>query len=339
MADTDNTAATSGLSSQQQPARKRFQKRPLSAEYMQEDYEQNTLGVTAGFFCAIWAGWLMGEHFSSMFTTFDYPDLDNDGQYHFGGKDVALVVLITSKVLFARAILFRYVLRPLMRCLGVQSFERRQELAERVFASLVYSASALSGAYFVGLLPPISSIGLEYLWSSACVSAGVSTEFKVFVLGQCALRLAELVAEFIEGESRPGYYRRIAIQYLIIGVLSCAGLLGRARFAGLTVLAVDLPVFITAATALLSGTVLASVKRALSAVAGSVAAASALIVLPGLAYASAWCESPASTSERGHGWVLVGSMVALCALQAIQAKRLWWDSPPAHAQDMSKKTL
>ncbi|KAJ2908704.1 hypothetical protein GGI21_002620 [Coemansia aciculifera] len=341
MADTDNTSAASETTNQQQPARKRFQKKQLSAEYLQEDYEQNMLGVTAGFFCAIWAAWVMGEHFSSMFTTFDYPDLDNDGHYYFGGKDVALVVFVASKILFVRAALFRYVLRPTLRCLGVQSFERRQRLAELVFASLVYSVSALSGAYFVGQMPQISSIGLEYLWSSACSSVGISTEFKVFVLGQCAMRLAELVAEFIEGEDKPGYYRRIAIHYLFIGTLSCAGLLGREKFAGLVVLAVDFPAVAVADAALLSDTLLASIKPALGFVAGSVAAASTLVVLPSLAYASAWCETPANVSfGSGYGWTLVGSMATLCALQAIQAAKLWRDSPPpVLSQDMAKKTL
>ncbi|KAJ2742436.1 hypothetical protein GGI20_004491 [Coemansia sp. BCRC 34301] len=297
MADTDNTSATSGTGGQQQPTRRRFQKKQLSAEYLQEDYEQNTLGVTAGFFCAIWAGWLMGEHLSTMFTTFDYPDLDNDGQYRFGGKDLALVVLITSKLLFVRAALFRYVLRPLLRCLGVRSFERQQKLAEHAFASLVYSASAISGAYFAGWLPPVvGSIGLERLQSNVCFSTGVSAEFKVFVLGQCALRLAELTAEFIEGENQPGYYRRIAIHYLFVGLLSCAGLLGRARFAGLAVLAVDMPVVIAAKAALLSATLPASIHCAMNALASIAMAASTLVVLPSLAYMSAWCESPVSTS-------------------------------------------
>ncbi|KAJ2815090.1 hypothetical protein FBU31_007059, partial [Coemansia sp. 'formosensis'] len=201
-----------------------------------------------------------------MFATFDYPDLDNDGQYHFGGKDIALVVFIASKLLFVRAGLFRYVIRPLLRCLGVQPFEKQQAVAEHVYAGLVYSVSAISGSLFVGW-PRLDSLGLESLRSSAYLGEGVSTEFKVFVLGQCALRLAELVAELIEGENRPGYYRRIALHYLLVGVLACAGILGRAEFAGLVVLATDLPAIFAAVSGAVS-TMSAWLQKVMNIVAG-----------------------------------------------------------------------
>ncbi|KAJ2063317.1 hypothetical protein GGI17_001807 [Coemansia sp. S146] len=267
-----------------------------------------------------------------MFTAFDYPDLDNNGRYHFGGKDIALVVLITSKLLFVRAGLFRYILRPLLRCLGVQSFERQQSMAEQVYTGLVYSVSAIYGAYFVGW-PQLDLLGLESLWSGAS-GEGVLTEFKVFVLGQCALRLAELVAVFVEDENRPGYYRRIAIHYLVAGVLACAGLLGQAKFAGLVVLAIDLPTVMAAA----SGS--ACLQQVMNAVAGGVAIVSALVVLPSLVYASVRCGSLADTRLSAQCWTLMGSMAALCALQGVQTKSLWWGSTTsAHAPDMSKKTF
>ncbi|KAJ2731148.1 hypothetical protein IW152_004737 [Coemansia sp. BCRC 34962] len=334
--DTTTTAASSGGSQQQ--TRKRFQKRTLSAEYLQEDYEQNTLGTTAGFFCAIWAAWLMGEHFSSMFTTFDYPDLDSDGQYHFGGKDVALVVLITSKLLFVRAGLFRYVLRPLLRYTGALAFERQQAIAEHVFAGLVYSVSTIVGAYFVGW-PRLDSLGLMSLCGSAHIDEGVSVEFKVFVLGQCALRLAMFVAEFFEGESRPGYYRRLAIQYLLVGVLASAGLLGRTTFVGLVVLVIDVPSIIAAVSGV-SDALSAFFRQAINAVAGGIATFSALVVLPGLTYASVKCASLDHTRASAQYWTLMGSMAVLCALQGIQTKSLWWGSATlTRAQDLSKKTL
>ncbi|KAJ2334313.1 hypothetical protein GGH91_005729, partial [Coemansia sp. RSA 2671] len=198
-----------------------------------------------------------------MFTTFDYPDLDSDGWYHFGGKDVALVVLITSKLLFVRAGLFRYVLRPLLRSLGALTFERQQALAEHVFAGLVYTGSAIAGAYFVGW-PRLDSMGLASLCGGAHLDEGVSAEFKVFVLGQCALRLAAFVAEFFEGENRPGYFRRIAIQYLLVGVLASAGLLGRVAFVGLVTLAIDLP-SVFAAVSGVSSALPACLQQAMSA--------------------------------------------------------------------------
>ncbi|KAJ2536732.1 hypothetical protein IWW35_006647, partial [Coemansia sp. RSA 1878] len=53
------------VKSQQTTApKRRFQRRPLSAETLQTIYDNNIMGATAGFFCAIWAGWLMGERIS-----------------------------------------------------------------------------------------------------------------------------------------------------------------------------------------------------------------------------------------------------------------------------------
>ncbi|KAJ1996911.1 hypothetical protein GGI04_005598, partial [Coemansia thaxteri] len=153
------------------PTRKRFQRKQPSAEYQQEDYEQNTLGVTAGFFCAIWAGWLMDEHFSSMFTSFNYPDSDVDGRYHFGGKDVALVVLAASKVLFVRAAGHRYVLRPLLSVLGMTLFEKRQSAAECMYTAATCLLSVWFGAYY------LQTLDLAGLWSGD-VTDGVTARFK-----------------------------------------------------------------------------------------------------------------------------------------------------------------
>ncbi|KAJ2106225.1 hypothetical protein GGF48_006180, partial [Coemansia sp. RSA 921] len=76
-------------------------RRPLSAETLQTIYDNNIMGATAGFFCAIWAGWLMGERISSTFTTPSYEDPKTPYHYYFGVKDIALVLLVASKILFA----------------------------------------------------------------------------------------------------------------------------------------------------------------------------------------------------------------------------------------------
>ncbi|KAI8325451.1 hypothetical protein GQ54DRAFT_308393 [Martensiomyces pterosporus] len=222
---------------------RRFQRRPLTPEFLQEDYEQNMLGTSAGFFCAIWAGWLLGEPVSRIFTSFSYEDVDRDGFYYFGAKDIALSILLATKVLFVRALLFRYAIRPLIKALGVHPFERRQKLAEQIYLALILLSSVLASMCF---LLPLSAGGLGHFWDSYPV-ASIPFACKVFVIVQCAYRISELIALYFEGEKRNDYYDQAFAHYFMLGVLGCLGLLGLIDFASLVLVCTDLPRLITAA--------------------------------------------------------------------------------------------
>ncbi|ORX71476.1 hypothetical protein DL89DRAFT_126791 [Linderina pennispora] len=200
------------------------------------------LGTTAGFFCAIWAGTLLSEPLASSFTSFDYPDVDVDGYYYFGGKDIALSLLLASKLLFVRALLFRYVLRPLLRACGVTTFERRQQIAEHLYLAAVSGVSVLAGAYFA--LPLVE--GVEGVWSGY-PSLSVPFAAKVFVVTQAAYRISELAVLYFEGESRQDYYDHAIVLYLTAGLIACAGRLGLVGFAGAVAVCIDLPVLCSAA--------------------------------------------------------------------------------------------
>ncbi|KAJ1833563.1 hypothetical protein LPJ63_002657 [Coemansia sp. RSA 2711] len=172
--------------------KRRFQRRLPSAETLQEIYEQNVLGATAGFFCAVWAGRLMGEHFSSTFTTVGYEDVDRPHYHHFGAKDVALVVLVASKLLFARICAIRYILRPLLNArLSGWDFTRRVQLAAAAYTALVQLLSVGAGLW---TCYPI--LGGRRMVYEPLASVSVGTKLAVVV--QCALQIAEVAVQLVE---------------------------------------------------------------------------------------------------------------------------------------------
>ncbi|KAI7824242.1 hypothetical protein BX661DRAFT_185794, partial [Kickxella alabastrina] len=209
--------------------KKKFQRRPPTREYLQQNYEQNLMGASAGFFGAIWAGWIMGEYFSTTFITLSYPNLDHDGRYHFGPKDIALAVFIASKMIFIRAWFFRYFLRNLQSMLlrsngGGAEFVVKQEVAE-LCATAVTRLSSL----ILSLCVATWRVSAD---TTESADMGVGFAIKVFVLVQCAARLAGIIVELLEGEDTDGHYARIASLYLTSGVLVSAGMLGNPGFAG-----------------------------------------------------------------------------------------------------------
>ncbi|KAJ1956359.1 hypothetical protein GGI12_005327 [Dipsacomyces acuminosporus] len=272
---------------------RRFQRRPLTQQFLQEDYEQNMLGTTAGFFCAIWAGWLLGEPVSSLFTSFSYQDVDLDGYYYFGGKDISLSVMLAIKTLFVRAGLFRYVIRTVLQALGVHPFERRQKLAEQVYLMLSLSVSVVASAYFI---LPLRASGLAHLWDGYPV-ASVPLASKLFVIFECSYRLSELIALYFEGEKRVDYYDQALLYYFVLGIVGCSSLLGMVELVGIVLLCTDLPRLITAAADACQILSLALYKPLL----GAAAAASGVIsvaILPHLLYVVASASPSVSTDKN-----------------------------------------
>ncbi|KAJ2776476.1 hypothetical protein GGI15_004839, partial [Coemansia interrupta] len=124
-------------------ARRRFRKQTPSRESMQDDDDRNMLGTTAGFFCAIWAGHLMGERLSLALTT--WSAADDRGQYHLMPGDIGAVILLATEFLFARTLLLKYALRPAAGYMGIRGFEGRQRVAEGIGA-VVWRAGSLAAA-------------------------------------------------------------------------------------------------------------------------------------------------------------------------------------------------
>ncbi|KAJ1807302.1 hypothetical protein LPJ77_003090 [Coemansia sp. RSA 2523] len=181
------------VKSQQTTApKRRFQRRPLSAETLQTIYDNNIMGATAGFFCAIWAGWLMGERISSTFTTPSYEDPKTPYHYYFGVKDIALVLLVASKILFARTCIIRYIIRPMLKQrLPLHDFLQQARLATAVYSALVYLLSACAGLW---MAYPILARKSELYSSHDSVSAIA----KAFIVVQGAMQVSEIVVQFAE---------------------------------------------------------------------------------------------------------------------------------------------
>ncbi|KAJ2749632.1 hypothetical protein IWQ56_007191, partial [Coemansia nantahalensis] len=83
-----------------QPApRQRFQRRPPSAETLADLHEHNMMGCSAGFFCACWAAWLMGDTPMRVLSDFRYGGA---GGHDFGPADAVVVVVVAAKLVFMR---------------------------------------------------------------------------------------------------------------------------------------------------------------------------------------------------------------------------------------------
>ncbi|KAJ1807059.1 Pleckstrin y domain-containing A member 1, partial [Coemansia sp. RSA 2598] len=200
---------------------RRFRKRVPSQELLQEDYEQNMMGATAGFFCAIWAGHLLGEHLSVALTT--WSPADDQGIHRLAASDLGVVVLLATKVLFLRALVFRYILRPALKhLLGTVEFAQRQAVAETV-GCVLWALLLVGPAMWI-------------LWVSSG-GDGLGAMEKLFVVAQCAARVAGVAVGFLE--SRP--LDRVLAQYLLAGSLFSAGMLGQIRTAALLVCTWELP--------------------------------------------------------------------------------------------------
>ncbi|KAJ2663796.1 hypothetical protein IW148_002354 [Coemansia sp. RSA 1199] len=181
------------VKSQQTTApKRRFQRRPPSAEMLQNIYDNIIMGATAGFFCAIWAGRLMGERVSSTFTTPSYKDAEIPYHYYFGVKDIALVLLVASKILFARTCIIRYIIRPaLKRRLPDRDFLHQARLGTAVYSALVHLLSVGAGLWAAY---PILAPKSEPYSSHDSVSAME----KLFIIVQGAMQVSEIVVQLAE---------------------------------------------------------------------------------------------------------------------------------------------
>ncbi|KAJ2500457.1 hypothetical protein GGH96_002697 [Coemansia sp. RSA 1972] len=212
----------------QQTTARRFQRRPPSAEMLQTIYDNNIMGATAGFFCAIWAGRLMGERVSSTFTTPSYEDPETPYHYYFGVKDIALVILVASKILFARTCIIRYIIRPMLkRRLPLRNFLHQAQLATAVYSALVHLLSVCAGLW---MAYPISTQKSELYSSHDSVSALA----KSFIIVQGAMQVSEIVVQFAE---RPAALFAKLNAGLTLVVVVAASIQSSVPIAGVTVIA------------------------------------------------------------------------------------------------------
>ncbi|KAJ2780848.1 hypothetical protein H4R18_003217 [Coemansia javaensis] len=209
------------------------QRRAPSAEALAEMHDQNVMGSAAGFFCAVWAGWLMGEPFSSAFVVLGYRDPDDPRRYRFGPADAAFAVLCASKVVFVRACLARYVVRPLARarCPG-WPFAQQQRLAAAWLELAMRLAGVCAGLWAAA---PIWDHGA---WAGCLASATPAA--KALVLGQAALQLGSLAAHWADGGSG-GAWHGAGSAWLALATLATAARLGAAPLAGAALAAGELP--------------------------------------------------------------------------------------------------
>ncbi|KAJ1880528.1 hypothetical protein LPJ57_002195 [Coemansia sp. RSA 486] len=204
----------------------RFQRQTPSQEFLQEDYEQNVLGSTAGFFCAVWAGRLMGERLSITLTTWSPASRQNN--HHLAISDLGIVVLLVTKLLFIRALVFRYLLRPALKHLETtSSFASRQRAAEYI------------GRILLALLTTVSAIYM-LCRSTSLHSSGISAEEKLFIIGHSAIQLAAAAVGLLESTAPD----RVLAQYLNAGSLFSAGMLGYIHIAATLICAQETLAFI-----------------------------------------------------------------------------------------------
>ncbi|KAI9469208.1 hypothetical protein BX667DRAFT_502665, partial [Coemansia mojavensis] len=213
-------------------SRKRFQKRVPSAEALVGIYEHNVMGATAGFFCAIWAGRLMNEPVSCMFTTLNYKNAHIPYYYYFGAKDLALVILGISKVLFLRTASIRFILRPILHAACPRlSFACRTQLATAIFAALVHLILAGSGIWIAGANED------RQVYEMQSNMIGISVTAKIFVLLQFVFQAAEISVRFIEGPSLSSLPFAKLTSLLVLLATVAAGTWGMLSIAGVIVAA------------------------------------------------------------------------------------------------------
>ncbi|KAJ2399882.1 hypothetical protein GGI23_002383 [Coemansia sp. RSA 2559] len=326
---------------------KPFEQRKPSAETLQINYEQTMAGVTAGLFCAGWAARLLGIPIVDSITTLSHEDPERHGYYYFGLNDVYLAMMVACKMLFVRALLFRYVLRPSvsrvsMRYFGRSlSFENAHQIAIWIFSTLILSASVLIGLQFANL-PLLLSSASPQKWAAAAwdgyPAASVPLLTKLLVLCAGAGRMAKFVTDAIE-EQAQGWFNRLILTYLVLGLVSALSTLGLLPvYIGALVLACDLPSLAEAAArgvVVLSRCKPAKCRLALGA-ALSLYMLSVVAIMPLVIYTVTWGspdtvvpgDQPNETvlwtgaMQKSVGWLSVGSLLAILA-NSTMAAQFW----------------
>ncbi|KAJ2820384.1 hypothetical protein IWW50_005075, partial [Coemansia erecta] len=215
-----------------------FQQQPPSAKTLQDMYEHNVMGATAGFFCAVWAGRLLGEHFSSTLTTLGYEDAEAPCHYYFGIRDVAVGVLVASKILFVRTCIIRFIIRPLLsNRLANWVFSRRVRLETVVCSALVQLASVCMGVW--AALPILT---VQTQWHGIHEPPeSVPLGTKAFVIVQGAMQVAYIVVQLVEDPEPTGVLHTKLTALLTLCIIAAASAQGVAPIAGLAVAAASLP--------------------------------------------------------------------------------------------------
>ncbi|KAJ1732439.1 hypothetical protein LPJ61_002043 [Coemansia biformis] len=230
---------------EQPTPRRRFQRRPPTAEALADLDDQNVMGATAGFFCAVWAARLLGERIASALTRVGYEDPAAPGRYCFGPVDAAVVVLLASKVLFVRACASRYVLRPIARaCLPGQPFEQHARLASALGVMAVRLLSVCMGLWVAA---PVLAPGGGGVWAGYQASTSLGSKVRVLVLA--AMQVCDLVVRYTDGApgSGGGAPFPAAKAWLALAALAGAAYLGTVPLAGAAAAASDLPCLAAAA--------------------------------------------------------------------------------------------
>ncbi|KAJ2715843.1 hypothetical protein H4R19_000977 [Coemansia spiralis] len=239
--------------------RRRFQRRPPSAEMLADLRDQNTLGAAAGFFFAVWAARLMGEPLARVFTDIHYGGA---GGYGFGPADAAVVALVASKLVFVRTCLARYIVRPLVRArLPDAPFDQCQRQTGSLCLAAMRLLSVCVGVWAAA--PALAFVGAGAVWGDAQPSATLGA--KCCVLALAAFQLCDLAVAYAEG--LPSTPFPVAKALLALGAVASAAILGAVPLAGAAAAVSDLPCLVAAVIAASSGGLLPWAARALLSVA------------------------------------------------------------------------
>ncbi|KAJ2556235.1 hypothetical protein EV175_002094 [Coemansia sp. RSA 1933] len=304
-------------------------------------------GITAGLFCAGWAARLLGIPAIDAFMKLSYEDPDRSDYYYFGVNDICMALVVACEMLFLRALLFRYVLRPGASWVSMRYFDRVwsfanvHQIAIWLFSMAMLSMSVIIGLQFANLPLLLSSAGSQE-WITAAwdgyPAGSVSLSTKLLVVCVGAARMAKFVTDAIE-EKGQGWFNRLLQTYLFLGLLSVFSVLGLLPLCmGALVLACDLPSLVESAArgvVVLGKCSLTKCRLALGAALGSYAL-SAFVIMPLVIYTATWGspdtvvplsgDQPGETvlwtgaMQKSAGWMLFGTLMSIISSSTMAAQ-------------------
>ncbi|KAJ2450684.1 hypothetical protein EV183_004137 [Coemansia sp. RSA 2336] len=174
----------------------------------------------------------MNEPVSRMFTTLNYKNAHTSDSYYFGVKDLALVILGISKVLFLRTASIRFVLRPALHAACPRlSFAHQTKLAAAVFAALTHLTLAATGIWIAG------ANGKRFMPEHEMQSGmiGIPMTAKIFILLQFVFQAADISVRFIEGSGRSSLPFAKLMSLVVLLATVAAGAWGMLPAAGVVV--------------------------------------------------------------------------------------------------------
>ncbi|PIA18932.1 hypothetical protein COEREDRAFT_79466 [Coemansia reversa NRRL 1564] len=232
----ENKVSTNTSVARSMPAPvKRLQRRRQNAESLYSVYEENVMGITAGFFCAVWAARLMGEHLSVAFTTVSYADTDNPNQYYFGIQDIALAILVTSKLLFVRICILRYLLQPLLRNYYLELSSKQQQQCATVVILVIMRLVSICTCLVESYMSPNMH---ETVWSSR-QKLSVALYTKLLIVVQGSLQITYLVIYYFEDIKKTWNWCKKLTAAFTICALVFVGYFGKSSLAATAVIAGD----------------------------------------------------------------------------------------------------